>query len=414
MRVLIHCPSSTGGIAEYVHCQAKSFAHHHHDVLVLCPVDFLRGRDLDYPVSRIYGSLARQKKSRNPLVKAISLVRRVATYLVAYWQLLWTVVRRRPDFVLFDSYIEYLSPLWVWPHFVLAKFFGVVYVANLHDPVRDFVVGPRWWHELSVKMGFWPIKICVIHHPLNDAKSIPPHVKTVVAPHGLYEMQESPLSPDEIRREWGIHPDGVVYLSFGFIRDNKNLDLVIRALAQVPQAYLVVLGSAQSSKNRPLSFYRDLANAEGVADRVIFKEAFIPDEHIPAYFAAADVAVLTYSKTFHSQSGVLNLAVRARCKVLASSGDSPLKSAVLRFGLGEFVQPDNLQALASGMLKLAREHSQSDLMTRPDWAGYEQYASWDTNTEMIVSAVTSLVPKLAPSPLHGSNLVENGNRISRK
>ena len=414
MRVLIHCPSSSGGIAEYVHCQAKTFSHHRHDVLVLCPEDFLKGRELDYPVLRIYGSLARQKKASNPLIHALSLVTRVATYLATYWQLLWTIVRRRPDFVLFDSYIEYLSPLWVWPHFVLAKFFGVVYVANLHDPVRDFVVGPRWWHELSVKMGFWPIKICVIHHPLTDANNIPPHVKVVVAPHGLYEMQEASLSPVEIRREWGTPIGAVVYLSFGFIRDNKNLDLVIRALAQVPQVYLVVLGSAQSSVNRPLSFYRVLANAEGVADRVIFKEVFIPDEHIPAYFAAADVVVLTYSKTFHSQSGVLNLAVRARCKVLASSGDSPLKASVLRFQLGEFVEPDNLQALVMGMQKLAIAQPQTAVNTVPDWEGYEHYASWDTNTEMIVSAVTSLVPKRVPASRHGSNQPERGNWSSRK
>jgi glycosyltransferase involved in cell wall biosynthesis len=414
VRILIHCPSSGGGIAEYVNCQARSFTRQHHDVLLLCPKDYLQGRILEYPALRIYGSLTRQSKSPNSFARLLGLTGRLFVYLFAYWQLLVMIIRHKPDFVLFDSYIEYLSPLWIWPHVILSRIFGIVYVANLHDPVRDFVVGPRWWHKLSVNLGYWPINICVVHQRLADQTIVPSHVRVIVAPHGLYEIQaSSTLSSDNVRRDWGFPSDAVVCLSFGFIRDNKNLDLLIRALPNVPHVHLAVIGSAQSSLNKPLSFYQDLAQAVGVSARVIFSEEFVPDEDIPSYFAASDFVALTYNKTFHSQSGVLNLAVRARRPVLASAGESPLRSAVIRYRLGEFVKPDDQHALERGMLALARQ-STTGSSDDPDWEGYESYASWDTNTAIIVSEVIAHSSGGKLKSAAGGDLHEAANRPARR
>jgi glycosyltransferase involved in cell wall biosynthesis len=432
------------------------------------------------------------------------------------WRLAWEVMKRRPDAVLLASYSEYLSPFWIWPHWILSKCFGVVYVANLHDPVRDYVLGPKWWHDLSVKMAYWPISIGVVHQRLPEPSPVPGHVRVVETPVGVYDLQESPENPEKIREGWGVGrrvapedrrseigdrgeeggrqrsedgdqkadgpaaddgglmangggagkfqplialidtdndaeaglrpgsragapesdslaskladspvpespirfadgpassldsgrspldsapaldagrssldssaPADVVFLAFGFIRDNKNLDLVIRALAGNPRAFLVVMGRAQSRKDKPVEFYRSLAEELGVAERVRFFNEFVPDEKLASYFAAADVVVLTYDKTFHSQSGVLNVAARARRPVLASAGESPLKDCVERFNLGVFVEPDDLVALERGMEMVASGEWRV-AGGEPDWEGYERFASWDVNVSKILEAV---------------------------
>jgi glycosyltransferase involved in cell wall biosynthesis len=369
-----------------VHYQARAFMQKNEGVLVLCPHDYLEGRALDYPVSRVYGSLVRKKKPRTSIGRMADLLRRTGIFLHAHWRLAWEVLKRRPDAVLFDSYREYLSPLWVWPHVALVKACGVTYIANLHDPVRDFVVGPLWWHNLSVRLAYWPVRVSVVHQRLDDSSIIPPHVAVVEAPVGVYDLQESVIDPMEVRRMWGIPREAVVFLSFGFIRDNKNLDLLIRALAEVPDAFLVVMGSAQSSINKPLKFYQDLAGSLGVANRVIFREEFVPDEALAGYFAAADVIAITYNSQFRSQSGVLNIAARAKRPVLASAGESPLKTAVVRFRLGEFVEPDNPATVAAGMSRLCRSIQGKEVLHAPDWSGYEKYASWGSNVEIIKNA----------------------------
>jgi len=91
-----------------------------------------------------------------------------------------------------------------------------------------------------------------------------------------------------VRNEWGVLPGQKVFLSFGYVRDGKNIDLAIKALKQVPQAFLVIVGSVASTKDKPFQYYRDLAAEVGVEERCRFFEGFISDEELGRYFSAAD------------------------------------------------------------------------------------------------------------------------------
>ena len=39
--------------------------------------------------------------------------------------------KRRPDLALLDTYTEYFAPLWVWPHWFLARVSRIRYAAGL-------------------------------------------------------------------------------------------------------------------------------------------------------------------------------------------------------------------------------------------------------------------------------------------
>jgi glycosyltransferase involved in cell wall biosynthesis len=389
MLILFHSPNSSGGLAEYTRCQAHAFWMMGLDIVLLCPENFLQGREIGVPCKRVYKPFKKRADSRVQSSQLPRLLANAANLLGVQWRLAWEILIRRPDVVVLDSYMEYLSPLWVWPHWLLSRLLRVRYVAILHDPVRDFMVGPEFLHKLSVRLAFLPLKLCILHQHLPDRSQIPRHVSLVEAPHGLFHLQETDTCPERVRSEWGVPADKVVFLSFGFIRDNKNVDLLIRALTGNPEAVLVVMGSAQSSKNKPLQFYRDLAAELGVADRVVFREEFIPDEALKGYFLAADFIAITYDGTFHSQSGVLNIAARARRPILASSGESPLKTSVQKFRMGVFVEPDNAEAVAEGMRSLCRSLKSGGPSPTPDWDGYEQHASWERNAQVIFEAVSS-------------------------
>jgi glycosyltransferase involved in cell wall biosynthesis len=398
--VMIFCPVSRGGIAEHAHYQARALssalsppidrmpsAEPRAGVVVLCNADFLDGRSFNYTVERIFpkkialfGYFA--GKTGNLLDWSLKL-------LCDQWRFAWEVFKRKPKFVLLSTYAEYLSPLWIWPHWIFAKYFGVIYVANLHDPVRDYMVGPKWWHEMSVDLAYRHLAICLVHQKLPEKSPIPDHVMVVEVPHGIFDLRESKMDSAAIRNKWQVPEGKEVLLSFGFIRDNKNLDLLIRAIVDNSQVFLVVAGQTQSHKDKPFEFYVEMAKKLGVQDRVCFSNGFVPDDELASYFVAADVVVLTYSKTFHSQSGVLNLAARAKRPVLASAGEGPLKACVQRFKLGVFVEPDDLEALKYGIQKVTNggwRVAGDD----PDWAGYETYASWKENAARILGAVNDI------------------------
>ena len=76
---------------------------------------------------------------------------------------------------LLDSYIEYLPPLWIWPHWLLARFLAIRYAANLHDPVRNYVVGPRMVASgFPVRLAYLPLDFVLVHDKLPDPSPVPP------------------------------------------------------------------------------------------------------------------------------------------------------------------------------------------------------------------------------------------------
>jgi glycosyltransferase involved in cell wall biosynthesis len=216
----------------------------------------------------------------------------------------------------------------------------------------------------------------------------------------------------------------IVFLAFGQIRDGKNLDLFLRAMTRLPEnVKMLVAGRGESGSSRPPEFYQSLAEELGVAHRCRWDIRRIPEEEMGDIFAVSDIVLLTYSAKFRSASGVLNAAVFARKPVLASSGPGALKTAVQKYHLGVFVEPDNLESTLSGARILTRnwnfntqcaesnahkqiedsyycqmvaesvnsKESQSNsslysIPLKPDWERYEHENSWKENARSVINA----------------------------
>lgn len=371
---MVFAPASSGGVAEHTFYQAAALKKAGAEVLCLVPPSFLSGRRTDFET---IPCLPEPVAGTSGLRKKIRMAWRIvwSRYVLA-----WMIVKHRPNLILLDSYVEYMAPLWVDPHIVLSRIFGFHYAANLHDPVRSYAVGPVWWHRLSVWLSYQFLDVVFVHRELESAELVPDRVRVIVTPHGLYDVDLSCHERETIRKEWGVKPGQKVFLSFGYIRDGKNLDLVIRALAHVPDAFLVVAGSVASTKDRPLTFYRSVADETEVADRCSFFEGFVSDQETGRYFSGTDFVLLTYSASFHSQSGVLNQAAKTHRPVLASASISPMIESVQRYSLGIAVEPDSSEAIAEGMNRLMSG------VVCPMWNEYEDCASWDENARRVLRA----------------------------
>jgi glycosyltransferase involved in cell wall biosynthesis len=371
-KILIFSPSSSGGIAEHTFYQAKALEKNGAKVLCLVSPSFLDGRKSEFET---IPCLPDPVEGASGIWKKLRMAWRIISsrYILA-----WQIIRHRPDLVLLDSYVEYLAPLWVDPHIFLSRIIGFRYAANLHDPVRSYVIGPKWWHRLSVWLAYQPLDFVLVHHELADHSIVPERVKVVVAPHGLYDVNLGDFEGQRVSEEWGIQPGQKVFLSFGYVRDGKNLDLAIRALKEVSEAVLVIAGTVASTKDKTFQDYKDLAQQLGVAGRCRFFEGYLRDEELGRYFAGTDYVLLTYSADFHSQSGVLNLAAKARKPVLASASPSPMIEAVTRYHLGVAVKPDSSEAIVEGMKKLGKGE------VVPNWDAYEASASWDLNARRVL------------------------------
>jgi glycosyltransferase involved in cell wall biosynthesis len=179
-----------------------------------------------------------------------------------------------------------------------------------------------------------------------------PQLRTTVIPHGPYFYPDWPEARRKTREEFGIPMNAPVLLSFGHLRNNKNLMLVMEALRDFPEVHLLVVGSEAAPGQTTAEQYRAHAAELGVGGQMHWAIRYVGDDEVRRFFDAADYAIMTYSRTFRSTSGILHITAPLRMPVLVSCGDAPLGKMVEDFRLGYRVAPDSVEEIKAGIKRL--------------------------------------------------------------
>lgn len=370
-------PVEPGGLADYAVRQVRALAESGCRIVVL-GYPFIRERIANVAPTVQFIELELPPKTGSRFYR---LFTRIRAYRRNVKILVGSVQELRITTVLISAYTEYFAPFWAKPLARLARRsvkFGVV----VHDPVRDFVLGPKWWHLYSISQAYSFIETAFVHEAgaIDTGWPSRNNLRQAVIPHGPYEFPtpKNPISRDQIRQDMHIPADAKVLLSFGHIRDGKNLDSVIRALVHLPNCHLIVAGTEQSSGQRSASWYRELSGGLGVSARCHWHVRFISDEDVYKFFTAADIVALLYSADFRSASGVLNASSQFGLPVIASSGEGPLKTLVHSYQLGRWIEPGDWNQLPQALKSLF------EAPHTPDWDKYRIENSWERNARIVL------------------------------
>jgi glycosyltransferase involved in cell wall biosynthesis len=217
-KFLYVCEADSGGIMEYAIRQAAALVNQGVEVHFLCKDSF--------PKERLAAGIVVEKFVEG---RVASVQRRgLAGKLSTIWRLTLgqrrnakrvaelatkltqdTLTRHRPGSaevgVLFACYKEYFAPFWVWPLRSLARR-GAVIGTIAHDPVRDFVVRPLWWHRWSVRLGYSFVRHVFVHDdtPVDFGRKRPEGIEVNQIPHGPYEVAAPKIGRLEMRRRLGF------------------------------------------------------------------------------------------------------------------------------------------------------------------------------------------------------------------
>ncbi|MES2309051.1 MAG: glycosyltransferase [Verrucomicrobiota bacterium] len=385
-KLIYFCPETRGGLADYSWAQAEAIARQEVDVLFVTKPGFQR---VSAAGVRVLDAL-KEDPERVSKIRWVRRYRRLQTLIKNMAILRGLILSLHVKEVIWSSFFEYGSPLWAG-HFEDLLQHGVRMGVMVHDPIRDYRIGPGWWYRRSISRAKGLFH-CFFSHTVSLGPTSHENILadpwiqnlTHLVPHGLYCFPASTRSREEMRRQWNIPEDVRVWLSFGHIRDGKNLDRVIEALAEVPHDYLWVVGREQSAEQKPVEFYQAFAEKKGIADRCRWTHEHVPEEEVGNYFEASDGVLLTYSKDFHSSSGVLSHAVHFRRPVIVSGGEGPLLQEVKDYHLGKIIESESSMALREAMLQWSSKDKVAE------WDRYERDHSWDENAKRVLASMEKI------------------------
>ncbi len=183
-----------------------------------------------------------------------------------------------------------------------------------------------------------------VMHDLRQVEKIKPALQVS---HPLYDNFGDIISKKEARGKLKIDPELRIILFFGFIRRYKGLDILFESMSdpriKASGIKLLVAGEFYEDEKS----YREQIDKLGIADQLILRTEFIPDQEVQYYVCAADTIVQPYRNA--TQSGVTPLAYHFEKPMIVTDVGS-LPSLVPHEKVGLVTQPDP-KAIADAILR---------------------------------------------------------------
>lgn len=191
---------------------------------------------------------------------------------------------------------------------LIAKLRGAWVVASPHNLFeRDGAISGRasLWAELRLADSV------IVFSEADRARARSLGVEAIWSPLVMHLEGVSDEQAAKWRRRWEAPPETKVILFAGQLRPDKRLDLVIRAVAELPRSRwrLAVVGEDKGSERDA----RVLATQLGV--NASWEVAYVGAADFAAAISAADVVCCPYDRA--SQSAILSLARQLRVPTVA-------------------------------------------------------------------------------------------------
>ncbi len=370
MRIVILGPAwpYRGGIAVFNERLARQYQAEGNEVEIITFT-------LQYPAFLFPG---KTQFSGEPAPEGLPISRRMNAINPFSWLSTGRYIRRRkPDLIVSAFWLPFMAPC-LGTVLRCARHKGTRRVAVLHNLIpHEHRIGDRQFASYFIHSN--DAFVTLSRSVLDDIDRFDPKHRRprTYSPHPLYDHYGATLTPAEARRAIGLREEGRFVLFFGFIREYKGLDLLLKAMAderlERMDVRLIVAGEFYGDP-KP---YHELVNRLDIGGRVALHTEFIPDHEVNRYFCAADIVAQPYKSA--TQSGVSQIAYHFERPMLVTNVGG-LPEIVPDKKAGFVVEPDP-QQIADALVRFYTE----------DWAARltegvreeKQKYQWEHMTEAI-------------------------------
>ncbi len=229
--------------------------------------------------------------------------------------------------------------------------------------------------------------IAMSHEVYADIEKLVAHPLRRFTPHPIYDHYGEVMPREEALKLLQLDPDYRYLLFFGFIRDYKGLDWLIRAMAEPQlkdrQIRLIVAGEFYSDSEPYLKLICEL----GLEEKVILHTDYIPDVLINRYFGAADLVVQPYKTA--TQSGVTQIGYHFN-KAMLVTDVGGLGEIVANGKSGYVVKPE-VSAIAEAIADFYDRERQTDF--EKETVKLKGQFSWSKMTDVMMELYADINSK---------------------
>jgi glycosyltransferase involved in cell wall biosynthesis len=302
----------------------------------------------------------------------------IARQFINPFVLFLVLLRQRPSLVILNDFEQTTAPLWApfYRLFLKKHTFAVI----LHDPDRDAYPPSRKISAFCMKQLMSAMQLALYHQHLPAKSYYQNNLPTqyLSIPHGIYPSE---WADPKLLYSLNQYKNADFLLTIpGNIRREKNYEAAIRLISQHVNYRLLVAGNTANSDVNTEE-YKRLAQQLGVSERIYWIEKYLSEAELAACIEASDVVLLNYTKTFTSQSGILNNVAPFRKALVVSNTESSLAYLVKDFNLGCLCDPENQESFDLAV----RNALGTKQMNTIHWDEYIAYASWDNHAEKVIN-----------------------------
>jgi len=246
----------------------------------------------------------------------------------------------------------------------------------------------RPWEQALLKRARAIVATSAAYRDASAALA-PWHAKIPVIPLGLGEAPAgTPVddaegdAPDAVAERHDAHwpAAGVRILAVGRLSYYKGFDVLLRAIAQLPQTSLLLIGGGECETS-----LRDLARELGIETRVRFA-GIVGDQALRSAYARAQIFCLPSIERSEAFGLVLLEAMRARLPVVASAiPGSGVGHVVVDGTTGILAPPGDAAALARALGRLAADSAARVRMGEAGHARWREEFTLDRCVQQVLA-----------------------------
>ncbi|NLB26865.1 MAG: glycosyltransferase [Bacteroidales bacterium] len=284
-----------GGIASYNERLAKEFAKEGYSVSV-------ETFTLQYP-SLLFPGKSQFSGEKAP--ENIQISRTINSVNPFNWIKTGKRIRKeKPDIILIGYWLPFLAPCFGTIARIVRK--------NRHSKVitiaHNIIPHEKRPGDKMLTRYFLKVTDGIIAQSkkvFNDIFKFTDKLPAELSPHPLFDNFGEPVSRDKALKILNLNSDYRYILFFGFIREYKGLDLLIKAFAdeRLTKLNLKLLVAGEFyTESKP---YLELIKKLNISSKVILHTDFIENSSVNIYFSCADIVAQPYKNA--TQSGVTQI-----------------------------------------------------------------------------------------------------------